>query len=42
MARTVFEGIAKRVKDECDFEGAINVKLWESHKAWASYEGVVK
>lgn len=23
------------------FKGAINVKLWESHKAWASYEAAV-
>lgn len=41
MAKIVFEGIAKRVKNECGFAGTISVKLWESHNAWASYEGAV-
>ena len=41
MAEMVFRGIAERVKKECNFTGAINVKLWESHKAWASFEGSV-
>eukprot|EP00978_Attheya_sp_CCMP212_P013719 scaffold34545_cov40-Attheya_sp.AAC.1 len=41
MAKKIHEGIAKRVKEECKFEGEICVKLWESHKAWASYEGSV-
>lgn len=41
MAKQIFDGVAKRVKGECGFVGDIRVKLWESHKAWASYEGKV-
>lgn len=47
MCKTVFEGVVKKLKekqmisdgDEKLFEGWIKVTLWESHKAWASYEG---
>lgn len=41
MAKTVHDGVAKRVREECGFTGSIKVKLWESHMAWASYEGKV-
>jgi len=41
MAKTIFEGVAERVKEEVGFSGEIQVKLWESHKAWAYYEGQV-
>eukprot|EP00814_Leptocylindrus_danicus_P017921 CAMPEP_0116016832 /NCGR_PEP_ID=MMETSP0321-20121206/7706_1 /TAXON_ID=163516 /ORGANISM="Leptocylindrus danicus var. danicus, Strain B650" /LENGTH=154 /DNA_ID=CAMNT_0003486947 /DNA_START=51 /DNA_END=515 /DNA_ORIENTATION=- len=41
MAKKVHDGVAKRVKEECGFSGIITVKLWESHMAWASYEGKV-
>lgn len=41
MAKQIFDDVAKRVKEECGFEGDIRVKLWESHKAWASYVGNV-
>jgi len=27
---------------ECCFEGNLCVKLWESHKAWASYTAKVQ
>eukprot|EP00815_Leptocylindrus_aporus_P008868 CAMPEP_0116060850 /NCGR_PEP_ID=MMETSP0322-20121206/6675_1 /TAXON_ID=163516 /ORGANISM="Leptocylindrus danicus var. apora, Strain B651" /LENGTH=47 /DNA_ID= /DNA_START= /DNA_END= /DNA_ORIENTATION= len=41
MAKKVHEGLAERVKLECGFEGVISVKLWESHKAWATFEAAV-
>eukprot|EP00527_Entomoneis_sp_CCMP2396_P004693 CAMPEP_0198152304 /NCGR_PEP_ID=MMETSP1443-20131203/59295_1 /TAXON_ID=186043 /ORGANISM="Entomoneis sp., Strain CCMP2396" /LENGTH=124 /DNA_ID=CAMNT_0043818281 /DNA_START=189 /DNA_END=563 /DNA_ORIENTATION=+ len=31
----------KKVGSSCDFAGSICVKLWESHKAWASYSNEV-
>lgn len=41
MCRTIFEDLAKILKQETgvSFEGQIKVTLWESHKAWASYNG---
>ncbi|KAL7444403.1 hypothetical protein ACHAXM_012005 [Skeletonema potamos] len=47
MCKTVFDGVVKKLKekqlmnvgDGNLFEGWIKVTLWESHKAWASYEG---
>ena len=47
MCKAVFDGIVKKLKekqvisdeDEKLFEGWIKVTLWESHKAWASFEG---
>lgn len=42
MCKTIHEGVAARVRDEVkEFKGEICVKLWESHKAWASFEGEV-
>ena len=41
MAKKVHEGLAERVKLECGFEGVTSVKLWESHKAWATFEAAV-
>lgn len=46
MCRVIFEGVVKKLKeksqaspDEEMFEGWIKVTLWESHKAWGSFEG---
>lgn len=44
MCKAVFDGIVQKLKDkqvmdENLFEGWIKVTLWESHKAWASFEG---
>lgn len=40
MSRQIHDDIKSRLKDECsDFDGVICVKLYESHKAWASYTG---
>ncbi len=36
MARQIHEDICQRLKGS-GFHGDICVKLWESHKAWASY-----
>ena len=38
MCRQVHSDLCERLKVDCPgFEGEICVKLWESHKAWASY-----
>jgi len=46
MCKAVFDGVVEKMKerqmmndDGYDFQGWIKVTLWESHKAWASYEG---
>ncbi|KAG5188667.1 hypothetical protein JKP88DRAFT_177840 [Tribonema minus] len=39
MCRRIFDGVARACAGR--FCGTIRVKLWESHKAWASYEGAV-
>ena len=47
ICKAVFDGIVKKLKekqviseeDDKLFEGWIKVTLWESHKAWASFEG---
>lgn len=47
MCKVVFDGVVKKMKEkhmmndvnETLFQGWIKVTLWESHKAWASYEG---
>ncbi len=47
MCKAVFDGVVKKLTekqginegDEKLFEGWIKVTLWESHKAWASFEG---
>jgi 6-pyruvoyltetrahydropterin/6-carboxytetrahydropterin synthase len=39
MCREICKGIGQRVREEVpNFRGSLGVKLWESHKAWASYE----
>ena len=40
MCKTIHDDICKLLKVECkDFTGIVRVKLWESHKAWATYTG---
>ena len=40
MARQIHSDLKERLQTECkNFSGDICVKLWESHKAWASYSG---
>lgn len=45
MCRTIFDGVIEKIKErsrkgeENLFEGWVKVTLWESHKAWASFEG---
>lgn len=41
MCRQIFQDLAEEIKKHGDFQGEINVKLWESHKAWASFCGEV-
>jgi len=42
MARRIQQDITEKVREEVsEFQGWIQVKLWESHKAWAVYEGEV-
>eukprot|EP00560_Eucampia_antarctica_P005064 CAMPEP_0197836954 /NCGR_PEP_ID=MMETSP1437-20131217/30576_1 /TAXON_ID=49252 ORGANISM="Eucampia antarctica, Strain CCMP1452" /NCGR_SAMPLE_ID=MMETSP1437 /ASSEMBLY_ACC=CAM_ASM_001096 /LENGTH=156 /DNA_ID=CAMNT_0043443565 /DNA_START=188 /DNA_END=658 /DNA_ORIENTATION=+ len=39
MCREICQGIAEKVREQVpDFHGDLCVKLWESHKAWASYQ----
>ena len=40
MARQIHDDVQARLDHECkDFDGRVCVKLWESHKAWATYNG---
>ena len=40
MAKQIHDDIQERLQEQCkDFSGCIRVKLWESHRAWASYIG---
>jgi len=40
MCKQIHDDICRLMEDECkDFKGAVRVKLWESHKAWATYTG---
>lgn len=40
MARQIHDDIKERIKKRTsDFKGIIRVKLFESHKAWATYTG---
>lgn len=41
MCRIIHEGVVKKLKEKAEtmFDGWIKVTLWESHKAWGSYEG---
>ena len=42
MAKQIHQDIVERLLKDCpDFMGDLCVKLWESHKAWASYTGSV-
>mmetsp|Transcript_16744 Transcript_16744/g.23709 ORF Transcript_16744/g.23709 Transcript_16744/m.23709 type:complete len:167 (-) Transcript_16744:68-568(-) len=42
MAQKIHEDITEKVREEVsNFQGNIRVKLYESHKAWASFEGEV-
>ena len=42
MCKIIYEEVAEQIRAEVvDFRGEICVKLWESHKAWASYMGKV-
>lgn len=47
MCRIIHEGVAKKMKERGEmnadelFDGWIKVTLWESHKAWGSFEGPV-
>ena len=41
MCRQIFQDLKEKVVSE-GFRGDICVKLWESHKAWASYTGSVE
>jgi 6-pyruvoyl-tetrahydropterin synthase len=38
MAKTIHADICQRLRrSDCHFAGKLLVKLWESHKAWATY-----
>ena len=40
MARQIHDDVQERLEQECqEFNGRVCVKLWESHKAWASFQG---
>lgn len=40
MCKQIHDDIQQLLESECkDFKGAVRVKLWESHKAWATYTG---
>lgn len=40
MAKQIHDDIQERLDSECsDFKGIVRVKLFESHKAWATYTG---
>jgi 6-pyruvoyltetrahydropterin/6-carboxytetrahydropterin synthase len=42
MCQQIHSDLCELLKVECpDFQGSLCVKLWESHKAWASYTGKV-
>ena len=40
MCKQIHDDISQLLKSECkDFTGVVRVKLFESHKAWATYTG---
>ena len=40
MCKQIHDDIRQLLASECkDFRGAVRIKLWESHKAWATYTG---
>jgi 6-pyruvoyltetrahydropterin/6-carboxytetrahydropterin synthase len=42
MCRQIHSDLCERLKEQCaEFQGDVCVKLWESHKAWASYSASV-
>ena len=42
LCRQIHRDLCERLKQaDCNFCGSLCVKLWESHKAWASYTDVV-
>jgi 6-pyruvoyl-tetrahydropterin synthase len=42
MCRQVYHDLCGHLREKCPcFKGDVFVKLWESHKAWASYKGSV-
>ena len=47
MCQVIHGGVVKKLKERCEanrdemFEGWVKVTLWESHKAWGSFEGPV-
>ncbi|KAL7567598.1 hypothetical protein ACA910_000195 [Epithemia clementina (nom. ined.)] len=43
MCRQIHRDLCERLRKDCNgaFSGSVCVKLWESHKAWASYTEVV-
>mmetsp|Transcript_9120 Transcript_9120/g.14042 ORF Transcript_9120/g.14042 Transcript_9120/m.14042 type:complete len:182 (-) Transcript_9120:83-628(-) len=42
MAKQIHSDISQQIQDQCkEFDGSLSIKLWESHKAWASYEGAI-
>jgi 6-pyruvoyltetrahydropterin/6-carboxytetrahydropterin synthase len=42
LCRLIHGELVRELKEKCkDFQGEVCVKLWESHKAWASYSGTV-
>jgi 6-pyruvoyl-tetrahydropterin synthase len=42
MCRQIHSDLCEQLKENCpSFVGDVVVKLWESHKAWASYRGKV-
>jgi 6-pyruvoyl-tetrahydropterin synthase len=42
MCRQIHNDICEKLKEECiEFNGDVCVKLWESHKAWASYSAAI-
>eukprot|EP00607_Mallomonas_marina_P000766 CAMPEP_0182434484 /NCGR_PEP_ID=MMETSP1167-20130531/70036_1 /TAXON_ID=2988 /ORGANISM="Mallomonas Sp, Strain CCMP3275" /LENGTH=116 /DNA_ID=CAMNT_0024624415 /DNA_START=152 /DNA_END=502 /DNA_ORIENTATION=+ len=41
MCKAIHQDLASRLRNKC-FKGGLSVKLWESHKAWASYSNSVE
>lgn len=42
LCRIIHSDLCEKLKQECaNFKGEVCVKLWESHKAWASYTAAI-
>jgi len=42
MCKQIHDDMRELLESECkEFKGAVRIKLWESHKAWATYTGPV-